>query len=206
MNEIETVEYKGYQIKICQDEDPENPRDWENLGTMLCKHRRYDLGDKKESEEMSSEEIKEYVKRDDVIAIPLYLLDHSGLWMRTGRFACDAQGWDTSHVGYITVTREKALKEYSKKKMTRKFRAKIEGYLENEVKTYSDYLEGNVVGYVIEKDGEEFDSCWGFYPDKPAFQGGHQFEYMLSECRSHIDRYVEEDKRIETIQENVTSA
>jgi hypothetical protein len=33
-----------------------------------------------------------------------------------------------------------------------------------EVKTYDDYLTGNVYGYkVIDEQGNEEDSCWGYY-------------------------------------------
>lgn len=34
-----------YIYKIVCDEDPESPRDWDNIGTMCCWHRRYNLGD-----------------------------------------------------------------------------------------------------------------------------------------------------------------
>ena len=36
----------GYTLKIVHDDDGGNPRDWDNLGTMLCWHRQYNLGDK----------------------------------------------------------------------------------------------------------------------------------------------------------------
>ncbi len=203
MDAIETIEHRGYQIKIYTDEAPQDPRDDDNLGTMLCKHKNYDLGDPAISKTMSPEEIKEYVKRKDILALPLYLLDHSGLCMRTGRFACDSGGWDTSMVGYITVTFQKAKKELNKKKMSAKFKEKILSILEAEVKIYSDYLEGNIVGYVIKKEEEEFDSCWGFYPDH---SNGNQFGYMIEECKSLIEDYVKEDNRLKHIQENVTAA
>lgn len=38
-------EYKGYTIEIRQDELAGSPREWDNLGTMVCFHRRYNLGD-----------------------------------------------------------------------------------------------------------------------------------------------------------------
>ena len=37
---------KKYELKIVQDTDPESPRTWDNLGTMVCFHKRYELGDK----------------------------------------------------------------------------------------------------------------------------------------------------------------
>jgi hypothetical protein len=33
------------RVKIEHDPDPKSPRDWDNLGTMVCWHRRYNLGD-----------------------------------------------------------------------------------------------------------------------------------------------------------------
>ena len=43
---IETHEHRGFTIKICHDPDAESPREWSNLGTMACWHRRYnELGD-----------------------------------------------------------------------------------------------------------------------------------------------------------------
>lgn len=33
-------------VKVIADSSPESPREWDNVGTMLCKHGRYELGDK----------------------------------------------------------------------------------------------------------------------------------------------------------------
>jgi len=41
-----TNNMKKFELKIEQDTDPMNPRtDWDNLGTMVCFHKLYDLGD-----------------------------------------------------------------------------------------------------------------------------------------------------------------
>ncbi len=196
---VRTEEYLGYEINIYPDECPRNPREDDNLGTMLCKHRRYELGDVEESKVMTAEEIQEYVERKDVIALPLYLLDHSGLWLRTGRFQEDPTGWDTSMVGWITLTFKKAKKEYGVQKITEKFRAKMEQILENEVQTYSQYLNGEVYGFVIEKDGKRYDSCWGFYGDDIE-------KDMLPECRSIINSICQKDRQEAHILQNVTHA
>lgn len=42
---VETIEYRGFNINIYQDDMSEDPRDWDNIGRMLCKHRDYNLGD-----------------------------------------------------------------------------------------------------------------------------------------------------------------
>ena len=35
-----------YKIEVIQDSEPESPREWDNLGNMICFHRNYNLGDK----------------------------------------------------------------------------------------------------------------------------------------------------------------
>jgi hypothetical protein len=37
---------EGLTIKLIPDENYESPREWENIGTMICWHSRYNLGDK----------------------------------------------------------------------------------------------------------------------------------------------------------------
>jgi hypothetical protein len=36
----------NYVLQIIRDDDADSPRDWDNLGTMVCWHRDYNLGDK----------------------------------------------------------------------------------------------------------------------------------------------------------------
>jgi hypothetical protein len=57
----------GLTIKIYQDDcdENQNPRHWDNLGTMVCFHRRYELGDK---HTMSIEEAREFRQSKDIIA------------------------------------------------------------------------------------------------------------------------------------------
>lgn len=44
-HEFAKYEKDGKVLRIFYDDTPENPREWDNLGTMVCWHRRYDLGD-----------------------------------------------------------------------------------------------------------------------------------------------------------------
>lgn len=101
------------------------------------------------------------------IILPLYLMDHSGLMMNTGGFHCP---WDSGQVGWIYVSKEAIRKEYNWKVITKKRKAFIEKLLNNEVKVYSDFIEGNVYGYTIyDPVTKEFiDSCWGFIGDYDA--------------------------------------
>jgi hypothetical protein len=51
--------------------------------------------------------------------------------------------------------------------ITKKRKAFIENILKSEVEVYSEYIEGNVYGYVIDDPvtNEHIDSCWGFIGD-----------------------------------------
>lgn len=186
---IHEEKYRGLTIKIYQDEMPnEGPRDWDNFGTMICFYRDYNLGDK---HNMSKEELKDLVQRKDVISLPLYLLDHSGLWIRTGKFACDPGGWDTSFIGWIYVDEAKIRQEFNlldpSKKIHKDVKDKALALLEQEVETYNQYLTGNVWGFVIEdEEGEHIDSCWGFY--------GNYEEGALKEAKDSVDYVTNQGK------------
>lgn len=154
----------GYVIKICQDENALDPREWDDtFGKMVCYHRRYDLGDKQHA--MPLDDLNAIIEEPGVVYLPLYLMDHSGLCMNTHGFRHeDPQGWDWGFVGIIYADAEAILKEFGTTDLTDEIRAKAEEILKGEVETYSRCLSGDVFGYVIEgPDGEFVDSCWGFY-------------------------------------------
>ena len=201
----DTTEFENYRIEIAQDFDPLNPRkDYDNLGTMVCFHNRYDLGDKHGYETSNvfahvlsglyPDEITAYLEDDEIekcwnavheknIVLPLYLYDHSGITMRTTSFSC---GWDSGCVGVIYVSLEDVRKEYGWKRITKKRRERIEGYLRGEVEIYDHYLTGSVYGFNIERedpDGEEehVDSCWGFFGYYTDDEG-----YMISVIKDAI--------------------
>lgn len=51
---VETISYRGREIEVHADDDPMDPREWDNLGTMVCWHGRYNLGDERPSIEAPS--------------------------------------------------------------------------------------------------------------------------------------------------------
>ena len=205
-----TIDYNGettfgaYTINVQQDDMPESPREWDNLGTMTYWHRNYILGDVNGSTEyphdqdmfwydLAGIEDTDNVSLDTAIELahkknvilPLYLYDHSGITMSTSSFSCQ---WDSGQVGFIHMSHEKIRNEFSCKRVSAKMREKIEGYLTNEVKSFDDYITGNVYGFSITRedpDGEEIDldSCWGFLGDPE--------EYMFGEIKSNIKYDIE---------------
>jgi hypothetical protein len=97
MNAVHTEVYKGYTIEIYQDDCGESPREWDNLGEMICFHKRYDLGDR---HSYTVHQANELAGKREMIVVPLYLYDHSGITMSTSPFSCP---WDSGQVGYIWV-------------------------------------------------------------------------------------------------------
>lgn len=176
---IETIEKEdGYVIEIHTDDNPENPREWDNACRMVCYHPHYTLGDnKKVNRDTDWNELWDEIKQEEkpVVAAMLYLLDHSGLWIKHGTifepskvdphkergvFWEDSAGWDTSAVGLIYMP-EKTFKEnsFTLEQARRSLSA--------EVQEYSDYLSGYVYGYVVlDPEGETVSSCFGFYGEQ----------------------------------------
>lgn len=204
----------GRILSICYDNDPESPRTWDNIGTVVSWHNRYNLGDdfskgknyvderqsgmnwnlRKDSYDsayqvacieifpMSDKEYdfdaqdEEDTKQpDDIYMLPVYIYDHSGITINTGGFSCP---WDSGQCGWIfttkrTMDKEGLTEEYCRQQFDKSQKEVALGRLEGEIKTYDQYVRGEVLGFILTKetvcdccgdsDEEELDSCWGFY-------------------------------------------
>lgn len=206
--------YEGLTIRLVSDPEPEDPRKWDNLGTMVCSHRNYSLGDKKPNGSLDEElydladidpnedvqdlrNIKETKLKQNFVILPLYLYDHSGITMSTGSFS---DRWDSGQVGFIYCSLEKAQKEFDCDRtlgwnsfgpeQTTSLKDKVTKILEAEVEVYDCYLTGDVCGWILEnEDGEEINSVWGYYPDLTG-EYKDRWKYPLSETKQEADYYV----------------
>lgn len=151
---------------IEQDEWPTDPREWDNLGTLVLSHKRYNFAneagiDFKDFE--SWEEVKNYLIREhnaDVI-LPVQMYDHSGIRIYVGDYH---DRWDGGQLGYIFITSEKIREEYGVKRITKQIREQVEQALKHEVDTYSSYANGDVYQYLLrDARGEVVDGCSGYY-------------------------------------------
>ena len=163
-----------YIIEVAIDEDPQNPRDDDNLSCMVCFHRRYVLGDERGGEHVYyrdehsgwDELEKAIIKDGAAVVMPLYLLDHSGITISTSPFACNS---DSGKVGFVFATRKSILDTYGVKRITEQTKKLVEDVLRQEVKIYDQYLRGDVWGFVIQDEhGKAYDSCWNFYGEAVA--------------------------------------
>lgn len=214
---ITTTDGRKLRLVIEQEQSPEDPRSWDNLGTMLCCNQYYQLGDcnsnrdtelqlaeicrkygksDEEIDEMTfSEEIQFILDQDDVCGLPLWIYDHSGISMSTGK-QCS---WDSSFVGLIFVEKDFYLAQTCLKD-EEGWKEKAKETLKGEVETYSDFLEGNVYMWTlyeptvvirqsmdgkelsreIVEEGEVVDSMDGFY-DPTLEDVEEYFDFEIAE-------------------------
>lgn len=215
-NVVEEYEKDGLKIQIVQDDSPESPREWDNAGTMVCWHREYNLGDKNEYskprdflidvinkqqnkdndfENIEEGKLMEMASKKAIIK-PLYLYDHSGITMSTSRGYPYNDPWDAGQVGYIYMTHDQVKKEYGK--VTPETLKKADELMDAEVKTYDQYLRGDVYGYRVLKptkytseegnsitSDDDVDSVWGFYGmDEAKKAADESAAYYLEQKRA----------------------
>lgn len=143
-----------------EEHEPESPREWENLGTMVCQHRDYRLGD------VQAEEWTDPGEENMAIIIPLGLIDHSGISMYAGGgdHPHDPGGWDSGTVGIIYVTKDRLIEEYGAD--TPENRKTAEKVLRSEIEVYDRYLRGEWYGWYIEGPVKQ-DRKWKVQSDGP---------------------------------------
>jgi len=164
---------EGLKAHVYSDIDPMHPRiDFDTVGSIVCWHRRYALTDPELPDFVEGPEkydptewAEEFLKSEDVISLPIYMYDHSGITINTTGFSC---GWDSGQVGWIFVSRAKAQKEWGVETVE-----DIQYNLRQEIEIYSQYLEGDIYGVVVEQDapcdecGHNEPACldqvWGIY-------------------------------------------
>ena len=172
MELIKEVKRNGKTLKIFVDEYPPNPREWTNLTKMVCFHKRYDLGDtqtdyRQEAFESWDELKAEIIKKEKPLVIkPLYMYDHSEITISTSDFN---DQWDSGQIGWVYITNKTidvCGTTIKNDETFAQYKERLGEYLEGEVNEYDQYLRGDVYLFKLTgENGEEIDSCGGFYGD-----------------------------------------
>lgn len=187
------AEYK-YTLVISHDPDPENPREWDNVGTFVSFDRNSSGADETHNDpkQYLIEMIEQFndgfeqrlIDKDESLSrgalleiaanhyviLPVYKYEHSGVAYNTSGFSCR---WDSGHIGFIYVAKNQLREDYDWTRITSKRRKQVEGWLAGEIKVFSQWANGNVYGFQLYyHDVEEpynsveaQDSCSGFYHD-----------------------------------------
>ena len=167
---VDTIDINpNLRVRIEYDTDPGSPRDWDNVGEIAYCSSRETLGSENVSRDRL-DEISDGIVNGSLIGMPVYAYCHGGATISTKPFSCP---WDSGQSGFVYCTKEKAIKEFGKKLMTKNVLDRTLKCLECEVDIFAQYLEGDVYGIIVERvirdedgdetDTEELDSCWGFY-------------------------------------------
>lgn len=180
---IETHTINGFAVHICHDDWAENPREWSGYSSTLCMaHRKYTFGGEQLPWDCASigDAFAEFLgdrglTEKDVIWLPVYLYDHSGLALSTTPFSCT---WDSGQLGFIYETRADIRKEFAAKRISAKLEAQIENRLCGEIEELGHWANGEVYRLVIPE--LDFD-CGGFYG------WDHEASGLLEYAREEID-------------------
>lgn len=122
-------------------EEKYNPREDDNLGTMVCFHGRYKLGDE---HGLTMAEAKIVQGDADNVTLPLYLFDHSVIRMNTTGYFTGGMydRFDSGCVGFIYATKGQIRDWYKVKRITPAILGQARKELEQEVKSYDEYISG----------------------------------------------------------------
>jgi hypothetical protein len=170
---LHSAENETIRLEIHGDECPWSPLEGDNLGTIVCWTKRHQLGDIQPGEQDPERWLLDWraEQEGDVFVLPVYMVNHGGVELSTESFVGRAQHaeWDSCQVGWIVTTRKRADELGAAWESAEK-------QLRAEVKTYSQYISGDVYGFVVERKQEcghwdSDDSCWGFYGSDWAQNG-----------------------------------
>lgn len=170
------MEYKGYKINLEQDIDAASPREWSNLSIISAKHRKYNFEDSNCLVSAKNYNDIEELKKDLEEAgakhiMPLYCYEHGNIRLELGK-RCQ---FDSGLIGFIYTTKD-VMEEMGIKEED------LEDIYKSELEEYNKWINGEVVGYEIFKDGKIVDSYWGYYDD----------DECIAEAENVVDSLVKE--------------
>ena len=162
-------------IKIYHSEG-DNPRTYDgNITRMIFFGNHEGLGDKHDIKlnegfnsrqdfmDRGAEIVQKATKA--VICLPVHLYEHSGISLSINYEGQYADRWDSGTCGFVIITKEDIRECYGIKRVTQKHIDKAVKEIEGELKELNQYINGEVYGFEITEEGEETDSCGGFYGD-----------------------------------------
>jgi hypothetical protein len=168
---MKTINYRGKEIKIIQDDSAESPQSWgDNSLFIIANHREFYVpapGNKTINSDPEVE-VSPYLKSHWIFPLEAYI--HSGVVLAFGREGnFPDRRFDVSQVGWVFASK----KEWRLSASARKSAACL-------INTWNQYLSGDVWGYEVGDD-----SCYGFYG----------FDYCVTEAKSIVDHQITEERK-----------
>jgi len=192
---FETFEHAGCTIELHTDDEPTPPSDWDQLGTLVAMPslwREYRFAERvADSEECDAIErggfrlLARYLRMTrGEIAVPFDYFEHGP--QGTLRMAPMKE---QSPSGYIYTTAER-VRELCGEAPERQELDLIRASLIAELGDWRSYIEGRVIGFIVyDAEGNNVESCWGFYPDEE----GDGYEHVRAEARAAAETHAHDD-------------
>ena len=195
MTAIETLKARlpngnKVQAELIYDQHAANPRDCDNLGTILIAPNKAHWVASPDSavdtsipfgknpyehwENLRREQLK--LKKSEIaIVYPITKYEHGEISLQLGY----KQGWDYTVSGFVYVTKETLRKCYGVDRITKSIIERAKNCLQAELDLLTSWLNGDCYGWQIKEyartddglDWEEvdtLDSCWGYFDKEQA--------------------------------------
>lgn len=191
MNEpLETFTLNGYTVEIHPDHDAENPRT--RCSSTLCtRHRRRTFGGETlpASPSAIEEAFSRYLadkglNRRDIIHIPVFMYDHSGIALSSRSFN---DRWDSVVLGFLYETRADIRREFKVKRISPKLEKTIRFRLFGEIEELSAWANGETYYFTIPALDDL--GIGGFYGSDHAASG------LLSAARAEISHAIRQKRQ-----------
>lgn len=178
------------KAELIYDQHADNPRDCDNLGTILIAPNKAHWIANRDSavdtsiplgnnpyehwDNIRREQLK--LKKSDIaIAYPITKYEHGFISLSLGH----KSGWDYGIVGFIYITKETLRKCYGVDRITKSIITRAENCLQAELDLLTSWLNGECYGwkikeYALDDDGldweevDTLDSCWGYFDQAQA--------------------------------------
>jgi|TARA_R110000851_G_scaffold281736_1_gene435207 hypothetical protein len=168
---LETHKLGNKTLEIHLSTHEESPREGNNCSTLILTDGCGDKTDfsfsggyssRQDFVEQGEIEIRKHFK-DVAVCLSVNRYSHSGTGYSTSNeYPYNCQ-WDSGTVGFIVITKAQIREHLGITRITKSVIDTIEKFASGEVDTFSQWASGDVYGFVLKEDGEETDSCWGFY-------------------------------------------
>lgn len=174
-NAIETKNYRGYPINIYQDDFEYDPLDDDDV--LIFSFRiRYTMT--KHNYELNQEGFDQCIDdlKKDYYYFPLYFYEHGGLVLSLSDFK---DKWDSGVFGIIAVPKKNYKSKIQAEKRLRDF-----------LKYYNAYINGEIIKYIIEKNGEIIDTAGGYMSIEDAINDAKIYidDLIKREMTKHIEK------------------
>lgn len=197
-----THDNQHWRLIIESDPDVENPRKNDNLWTLVCAHRRMNLGDHQLPSADGFEEVVQKAGHTlaDCLLSPVYMFEHGNVAFSRHNFH---DRFDSGQLGQAFVPLSVLKENYGEDTPETREQALVT--LDNELSEYQDYVNGEGYAFRVEtqpvvvENGKEMDpeddewtykdGCSGFLGSDPRTNG------MMDYLPDHVKEALAPPKR-----------